>query len=85
METEQQIADREEEARRERDLTMQIDDWNEYPNKRFAKVQNDYLNMKGEKHLSFPNVGDEAPAAHKEFKKVEPKEWVGQFVDYMVH
>ena len=85
LETEQQIADREEEARRERDLTMQIDDWNEYPNKRFAKVQNDYLNMKGEKHLSFPNVGDEAPAAHKEFKKVEPKEWVGQFVDYMVH
>ena len=74
LETEQQIADREEEARRERDLTMQIDDWNEYPNKRFAKVQNDYLNMKGEKHLSFPNVGDEAPAAHKEFKKVEPKE-----------
>ena len=74
METEQQIADREEEARRERDLTMQIDDWNEYPNKRFAKVQNDYLNMKGEKHLSFPNVGDEAPAPHKEFKKVEPKE-----------
>ena len=73
LETEQQIADREEEERRERDLTMKIDDWNEYPNPRQPKVQNDYLNMKGDKHLSLPNVGDEAPAPHKEFKQVEPK------------
>lgn len=73
LETEQQIADREEEERKERDLTMKIDDWNEYPNPRQPKIQNDYLNMKGDKHLSLPNVGDEAPAPHKEFKLVEPK------------
>ena len=72
LETEQQIADREEEERKERDLTMKIDDWNEYPNKRQPKVHNDYLDMKGPKHLSLPNVGDEFAAPHKEFKNVEP-------------
>ena len=70
-ESEQLAAAREEEERRVHDVLHQIDDWNQYPNTRQPRVQNDYLN----KELASrggPNVGDEAPMPHKEFKNVEP-------------
>jgi len=65
--------------RRHRDQTHKIDDWNQYPNSRKDKVQNDYLNKELPKNQWATKMDmrndkrDEFDMPHPEFKDIEPK------------